>query len=239
MIGKRLPTLALATLLAVTASMSALGSPATAAGPGHARAERAQHALNDLHCQAGRPTGTVGRQTRSAIVRFQSRTGLPRTARLDPRTRARLYADDAPRCDRRPVPDRSGSGRRIVVSQAQNWVWLVGPKGGVVAQGGMIDNPRVLHRGTHRVGSYCGRAARIKLNRASSGGLWLDDFVRFASCGIGFHRIPRSQATGRQIHRDWLLGTDMATSHGCIRLSRALAARVWRFATVGTTVRVL
>mgnify|MGYP003297973170 CR=1 FL=1 len=86
---------------------------------------------------------------------------------------------------------RSGQGRRIVISQRQNWVWLLGPKGGVAAQGPMVDNPSVLHHGSYAVGSYCGRAARIKLNQSTSGDVWLDNFVRFAPCGIGFHRIPR------------------------------------------------
>jgi hypothetical protein len=137
------------------------------------------------------------------------------------------------------VPARSGTGRRIVVSQRQNWVWLVGGGGRVLAQGGMVDNPRVLRKGSWATGSYCGRPARVRLNQ--SGNVWMDDFIRFAPCGIGFHRIPRSKSSGRQIHADWYLGTNMAgPSHGCVRLSRGLAARVWDF-TAGrhTTVRVL
>jgi len=176
------------------------------------------------------------------VVRFQSSQGIAQTGRLDERTRRTLYAEGrwAPeRCDRRPVPVRSGKGRRIVISQHQNWVWLVGPSGRVVAQGGMVDNPRVLHRGAHATGSYCGRSARIKLNQSTSGSVWLDNFVRFAPCGIGFHRIPRSKANGKQIHADWLLGTNMATSHGCIRLSRQLSRKVWDFTTRRTPVRVL
>jgi lipoprotein-anchoring transpeptidase ErfK/SrfK len=103
----------------------------------------------------------------------------------------------------------------------------------------MVDNPGVLRPGAHRVGSYCGRAARIKLNSSTSGDVWLDNFVRFAPCGIGFHRIPRSKSTGKQIHADWILGTDMAASHGCIRLSRQLSRTVWDFAARRTPVRVV
>src|SRR3712207_7181093 len=61
--------------------------------------------------------------------------------------------------------------------------WLVGRSGKVVAQGGVVDNPAVLHRGAWRTGSYCGRPARVRLNR--SGSLWLDDFVRLAPCELG------------------------------------------------------
>ena len=200
---------------------------------------KAQKRLNELHCSAGAPNGELGAWTRSAVARFQSRAAMPTDGHLTDRTRRALYAKDAPRCDRRPVPAGSGHGRRIVVSQRQNWVWLVGPSGGVLAQGGMVDNPGVLSRGSYTVGSYCGRATRIKLNQSTSGSVWLDNFVRFAPCGIGFHRIPRSKSTGRQIHADWVLGTDMSQSHGCIRLSRSLSLRVWNFTDRATPVRVV
>jgi peptidoglycan hydrolase-like protein with peptidoglycan-binding domain len=200
---------------------------------------KAQKRLNRLGCEAGPADGELGQWTRSAVVRFQSRTAGKQSGHLDDRTRKALYAEDAPHCDDRPVPGRSGTGRRIVISQAQNWVWLVGPRGRVVAQGGMVDDPGVLEEGSHRVGSYCGRAARIKRNQSTSGTVWLDNFVRFAPCGIGFHRIPRAKSTGKQIHADWILGTNMAESHGCIRLSAALSRKVWDFTARRTAVRVL
>lgn len=218
---------------------AAPGSPATAAPAGKDWVVKAQQRLNALHCSAGAPNGRIGQRTRSAVVRFQSRAGMDQHGHLTDRTRRALYADDAPRCDRRPVPAASGHGRRIVISQRQNWVWLTGPRGRVVAQGGMVDNPGVLSRGSYVVGSYCGRATRIKLNQSTSGNVWLDNFVRFAPCGIGFHRIPRSKANGHQIHADWILGTDMSRSHGCIRLSRALSSKVWRFTDRRTPVRVV
>lgn len=217
----------------------ALALAAPAGGAPSPAAVKAEKRLNALHCDAGRADGRLDRHTRSAVVRFQSRVGLRQSGRLDRRTRQRLLADDAPRCDRRPVPKASGHGRRIVISQRQNWVWLVDARGEVVAQGGMVDNTRVLHRGRHATGSYCGRAARIRRNQDYGGRLWLDNFVRFAPCGIGFHRVPRQRSTGRQIHADWLLGTNLAESHGCIRLSRPLAERVWRFTDRRTPVRVV
>ncbi len=214
-------------------------TPADAAPAAQDWVVKAQKRLNALHCSAGAPTGRVGAHTRSAVVRFQSRMGLAQDGHLTARTRRALHAADAPRCDRRPVPAGSGQGRRIVISQKQNWVWLVDPRGRTVAQGGMADNTDVLSRGSYAVGSYCGRAARIKLNQSTNGNVWLDNFVRFAPCGIGFHRIPRSKSTGHQIHADWILGTDLAQSHGCIRLSRALSLKVWRFTTRPTSVRVV
>ena len=200
---------------------------------------KAQRRLNALHCDAGPASGTVGPRTRSAVVRFQSRHGMAQTGRLSGPVRDRLHRSDARRCDLRPVPQSSGIGRRIVLSQRQNWVWLVGPKGGVVAQGGVIDLPSELSKGRHATGSYCGRAARIKRNTTTSGQVWLHNFVRFAPCGIGFHRIPTYRSNGRQMHPDWYLGTNFTRSHGCIRLSRAMSLRVWNFTVRRTTVRVV
>ena len=213
-----------------------LPAPADAA---EAWVVKAQRRLNALHCHAGPADGTVGPQTWSAVVRFQSRHGMAQTGRLSQPVRSRLQRADAQRCDQRPVPGHSGAGRRIVLSQVQNWVWLVGPKGGVAAQGPMVDNPGVLHRGSYAVGSYCGRAARIKRNTATSGHVWLHNFVRFAPCGIGFHQIPTYQSNDRQIHPDWYLGTNVARSHGCIRLSREMSLRLWNFTVPRTRVRVV
>jgi len=212
---------------------------AALAGPRvESRVERAQHQLNTLGCNAGQVDGHLGERTRSAVVRFQSRHRLKQDGRLDQTTWKRLFAEAAQRCDTRPVPGHTGRGRRVVISQRQNWVWLVGRDGRAIAQSGMVDNPAVLHPGTKRVGSYCGRGARIRRN-TDGHGLWLEQFVRFAPCGIGFHRIPTYKANGRQIHADWLVGTDLQVSHGCIRVPRPFSIRVWQFANVGTQVRVV
>jgi putative peptidoglycan binding protein/L,D-transpeptidase-like protein len=225
-------------VLLACALLVALVGPAPAEAATKAGILKAQKRLNALHCSAGPVDGKAGTWTRSAVLRFQSRHGLPQSGRFTAKTRARLYAENARRCDVRPVPAHSGKGRRIVLSQKQNWVWLVDSENEVIAQGGIVDNPGVLHRGSFKTGSYCGRSARVKLNR--SGSLWLDNFVRFAPCGIGFHRIPRSMASGRQIHADHLLGTNLATSHGCIRVSAAMSKRIWKM-TAGprTPVKVL
>ena len=69
--------------------------------------------------------------------------------------------------------------------------------------------------------------------------MWLNNFVRFAPCGIGFHQIPTYMSNGRQIHPDWYLGTNFDVSHGCIRLSRAMSLRVWNFTVRRTRVRVV
>jgi hypothetical protein len=232
---RRWMTVALALVAMLATTLGMLTAPADAST---ASVKKWQTRLNALHCDAGPADGKSGTWTRSAILRFQSRHALAQTGSVNAATRTRLFAANAQRCDVRRVPARSGSGRRIVLSQKQNWVWVIGAKNQVLRQGGIVDNPGALHKGTYRTGSYCGRAARVKRN--SSGSLWLDHFVRFAPCGFGFHRIPRAMSNGRQIHADNLLGTNLAQSHGCIRLSASMATRIWNFTSSGTTVvRVL
>ncbi len=220
-------------LIAVTLALTLLGAPASYAQG----AERVQRRLNQLGCDAGPVDARMGRHTRSAVIRFQSANRLNQSGRLTPATRTRLFADRQVRCNRRPVP-RSGAGRRVVLSQKQNYVWLVRAGGSVAAQGPVVDNPGVLGKGSYRVGSKCGRAAKIRMNTSYSGGLWLPHFTRFAACGIGFHRVPLYKSSGRQIHPDWILGTNLDRSAGCVRLSRRMARQMWGFATVGTRVVV-
>jgi hypothetical protein len=223
----------------LVALATAVPATASASAGGKAWIREAQRTLDALHCDAGPVDGRVGLHTRSAVVRLQSRHHLPTSGHLDRATRRLLRSGKAQQCDRRPVPPRSGTGRRIVVSQGQNWLWLVGSDGRVVAQAGIVDNPAVLKKGTWHTGSYCGRPARVLKNQ--SGAVFMDHFVRFTPCGIGFHRIPTYKTTGAQMHPDWFLGTDLAgDSHGCVRLSARMATRVWDF-TAGrtTTVKVL
>jgi hypothetical protein len=227
----------LRTLLALLLAGLVLATvPPAPVAAGSPAVERAQRRLNQLGCDSGPADGDMGEWTRSAIIRFQSRHRLSPTGRLTGATTRTLYGDRAHRCDVRPVPPHSGTGRRIVISQRQNWVWLVASGNRVVGQSGMIDNPGELRPGAHRVGSYCGRSAKIRRN--TSGNLFLENFTRFAPCGFGFHRIP-TYHSGTQIHPTWMVGTNLRASHGCIRLPKAFSARLWSFGRVGTRVRVV
>jgi peptidoglycan hydrolase-like protein with peptidoglycan-binding domain len=202
------------------------------------QAKAAQTRLNKLGCGAGPVDGQIGMMTKAATVRFQSANRLSQNGSPTGTTYTRLMASTAKRCDVRAVPARSGSGRRIVISQTQNWVWLIDARGKVVRQGGIVDNPTYLRAGNYTSGSKCGRAARI-LRNTDGGRLYLNYFVRFAPCGIGFHQIPTYKSTGAQIHPDWLLGTNYRASHGCIRVSRSMAATIWTFAAGPTRVVVM
>lgn len=225
--------IAVATL--VTVGVTA--SPANALTKQQVEASQAR--LNRLGCNAGQPDGVVGPRTRAGVVRFQSANRLQQDGYLTRTTRRALHASSARRCDVRARPARSGSGRRIILSQRQNWIWLVRSSGRVVAQGGLIDNPSELARGRYWTGPKCGRAGRIRNNSDSSGSLVLHNFVRFAPCGIGFHQVPIRRSTGHQIHPNWLLGTNYRESHGCIRVSRRMSERIWDFTTSRTKVVVV
>jgi peptidoglycan hydrolase-like protein with peptidoglycan-binding domain len=230
-----LPKLGLATA-AIT--LIALGTTVPAEAITVSQVKAAQTRLNSLGCTSGPVDGKAGAMTQAATVRFQSANVLSQSGSLNSTTYARLMASTAKRCDVRPVPARSGTGRRIVISQTQNWVWLIDARGTVVRQGGIIDNPTYLKAGTYTSGSKCGRAARV-LRNTDGGRLYLNHFVRFAPCGVGFHQIPTYQSNGQQIHADWLLGTNYRASHGCIRVSASMSVAIWSFAAGATRVVVM
>ena len=201
---------------------------------------RAQRQLRRQHCAPGPIDGRIGERTQAAVIRFQSASGLRQSGRLNRVTRRALRSDAAADCLDRPLPAGSGRGRRIVVSQTQNFLWMVGRSGRAFHTAPVVDNPDVLSAGTWRTGSYCGRGARIWRNSDLTNTEWLYGFVRFAPCGIGFHRIPIWKSSGKQIHPDWWLGTDKDASQGCIRLDRRTMQRVWDFTgRARTTIVVL
>lgn len=222
--------------IAVVVTLAVLPAGTASARPW---VREAQRDLNRLGCQAGPADGRVGDRTRAALVRFQSANRIAQSGRFTETTRQRLRSNRAADCAHRPVPRHSGQSRRIVLSQRQNWLWLVRANGSVAAQGGIVDNPGVLDRGMTWTGSKCGRAGRIKYNSDYGGSLTLYNFVRFAPCGIGFHQVPTYKGTRQQIHPDWLLGTDYRQSHGCVRVSRATSERLWDFTVRPTRVFVV
>jgi lipoprotein-anchoring transpeptidase ErfK/SrfK len=149
----------------------------------------------------------------------------------------RMGSEKAIHCNDRPVPTHSGKGRRIVMSQGQNWLWIVNKKGKVVAQGGVVDNDW-LPQDTYVTGAQCGKPARSRYRTDQSGGLEIDYFVRLTQCIVGMHAIPVSKRTGREIHPDYYVGTDLSKSHGCIRMMTNLIKEVYDFAADPTKVVV-
>lgn len=210
-------------------------TPADAATP----LQSAQYRLRQFGCQPGAIDGKSGPRTTAAIIKFQAANGLFQTGKLNDNTRAKLLKPTAVHCDKRPVPAKSGTGKRIVMSQKQNWIWLVRSDGSIAWQGGMIDNPAKVRPGVHYSGSKCGRAARIRKNKSYDYRFDLDYFVRIVACGIGFHRVPTYPGTNTQIHEDYLLGTNAMTSSGCVRVSLETSKRIWAFTVAPTKLVVL
>jgi lipoprotein-anchoring transpeptidase ErfK/SrfK len=131
------------------------------------------------------------------------------------------------------LPQGSGTGRRIVFSESQQRVWLVGGDGKVdrtyLVSGSKYDN---LDPGSYRVQSKQRHATAFD----SSG--TMEYFVRFAtgfSEPIGFHSVPVDRS-GKLEQTKAQLGTPL--SAGCVRQWRDDAVALWSFAPVGTKVVV-
>jgi hypothetical protein len=132
------------------------------------------------------------------------------------------------------APPHSGHGRRVVYDMSDQRVWLVGAHDSVrrsyLVSGSVYDN---LGPGSYEVYSRSRHA--VSFDQLST----MDYMVRFTegdNAAIGFHDIPTDLA-GDPVQSFDQLGTPR--SHGCIRQRPADAKAMWRFAGIGTTVRVL
>lgn len=142
-------------------------------------------------------------------------------------------AEAAQAADPEALPADTGKGRRIVLSEEAQRVWLVREDGSVrrtyLVSGSVEDN---LDPGRYAVFSK----SRWAVGVDDSG--VMEFFVRFAHgqhAAIGFHTIPTKLGTALQSRAE--LGTPQ--SHGCIRQARADAVSLWNFAPEGTPVVVI
>ncbi len=184
-------------------------------------------AKNDADRDSGSDGKAATRQRRTAVEQKAPRTRTAptggSTATLATTTASRPAA----------LPPGSGAGRRIVFSESQQRVWLVGLSGEVtrtyLVSGSATDN---LDPGTYQVFSRSRHAVGID----DSG--TMEYFVRFthgdAGAAIGFHTIPVDE--GERVQTVAQLGTPL--SHGCIRQRTPDAVALWEFAPIGTTVVV-
>lgn len=138
--------------------------------------------------------------------------------------------DDAP-----PLPDGSGSGRRVVYERAGQRAWAVADDGHIIRSwlvtGSQYDNemPR-----THQVYS------RSEQSTAWNGKAILPLMIRYQRTQIGhigFHGIPLHVEDGSAYQTEADLGTRL--SGGCQRQANPDAAFMCAFADVGTTVVVI
>jgi hypothetical protein len=171
-------------------------------------------------------TGSVEGMGAEAEEAAAVRVGADIRSGSTPGERRRIRAEDL-------LPPDSGTGRRVVYSEEQQRVWLVGENDRVrhthLVSGSVYDN---LDPGTYQVYSRSMNAVGID----DSG--TMKYFVRFTQgdtgAAIGFHDIPVKD--GARVQGVDELGTP--TSHGCIRQRRADAKVMWQFADLGTTVVV-
>ena len=137
--------------------------------------------------------------------------------------------DDAP-----PLPENSGSGRRVVYDRAGQRVWAVSENGEIIrswlVSGSTYSNELP---GTHEVYS------RSDMSTAWNGKAWLPQMVRWLKTergAIGFHAIPLHVEDNSPYQTTAELGTRL--SGGCQRQHNLDAAFMWSFAEIGTTVVV-
>lgn len=131
-----------------------------------------------------------------------------------------------------PLPARSGTGRRIVYSNSDLWVWLVDGHERV-----LDSYPVSGHRGWPRPGAY---AVFSKSEDAWAGydGITMRWMVRFTvghATNIGFHDIPLD-AQGRPLQTVDQLGTYQGG--GCVRQEPSKARLLYAWADPGTVVVV-
>ncbi|HSK53912.1 MAG TPA: L,D-transpeptidase [Jiangellales bacterium] len=133
-----------------------------------------------------------------------------------------------------PLPEGSGSGRRVVYDISDQQVWLVEDDGSVArtypVSGSRYDQ---VEPGTYEVYSTSRHAT------GWHGTETMEHMVRFTRgqrAAIGFHSIPVSAETGEPVQSLAELGTPL--SDGCVRQDADDAAAMYDFAPVGTAVVV-
>ncbi len=137
--------------------------------------------------------------------------------------------DDAP-----PLPDNSGSGRRVVYDRAGQRVWAVDANEQIV-RSWLVSGSKYSNEapGTHTVYS------RSEMSTAWNGKAFLPRMIRYQQTEIGhigFHGIPRHVSDNSVYQTTDELGTRL--SGGCQRQHDLDAEFLWAFADVGTTVVV-
>jgi lipoprotein-anchoring transpeptidase ErfK/SrfK len=132
------------------------------------------------------------------------------------------------------VPERSGTGRRVVFDISAQRVWLARADGTVrrtyPVSGSRYDN---LRPGHYTVYSISRHATAFDYSSTMQ---YFVRFTRGSNAAIGFHDIP-VDSQGRRVQSPRQLGQPL--SSGCIRQRRPDARALWDFAPIGTRVVVV
>lgn len=132
------------------------------------------------------------------------------------------------------LPNKSGSGRRVIYKNSLQWVWVVDAQNNVVRSMPVSGRRGVPTPGDYRVNSQSLRSYSLDFE-----GVWFNNMTRFAlgpaGGNIGFHAIPTKE--GKVLQTEDQLGTFQGS--GCIRMSQDDAKYIYNFAKPGTKVVVL
>lgn len=184
--------------------------------------------------------GVVGRETAISLgiwpdeQSFVVRTPPPPEGAVDllgfPLSSVASAGADAP-----PLPEGSGSGRRLVYDRAGQRVWAVGDEGEII-RSWLVSGSKYNNElpGTHEVYS------RSEVSTAWNGKAYLPKMVRWLKTdigAIGFHAIPLHVEDESPYQTEAELGTRL--SGGCQRQANRDADFVWEFAQIGTPVVVV
>jgi peptidoglycan hydrolase-like protein with peptidoglycan-binding domain len=134
-----------------------------------------------------------------------------------------------------PLPENSGSGKRVVYDRAGQRVWAVDGDGTVI-RSWLVSGSKYSNEtpGTHQVYS------KSEVSTAWNGKAYLPLMIRYLKTdigNIGFHGIPTHVNDGSAYQTEAELGTRL--SGGCQRQANNDAKFLWAFADIGTTVVVI
>jgi hypothetical protein len=139
--------------------------------------------------------------------------------------------------DMLPLPENSGSGRRMVIRSDAQQVWLVEADGRVSDTFLMSGRRTRTASGSDQSGvfrvysrSRNMRYCDVRCGQAS----FMVRYQRTARSSVGTHSLPLER--GRMVQGVEDLGWPL--SHGCARLEDSKAQEVYRWATLGTIVIV-
>jgi peptidoglycan hydrolase-like protein with peptidoglycan-binding domain len=136
--------------------------------------------------------------------------------------------------DAPPLPENSGSGRRVVYDRAGQRTWAVSDSGEII-RSWLVAGSQYSNEvpGTHEVYS------RSEMSTAWNGKAWLPQMIRWLKTergAIGFHAIPLHVSDDSPYMTTDELGTRL--SGGCQRQHNLDSEFMWAFATIGTPVIV-
>jgi L,D-transpeptidase catalytic domain len=143
----------------------------------------------------------------------------------------------------RPLPENTGTGKRVIFQNSLNWVWIVNENEEVV-----MSVPVSGREGVPKAGKY-----RVMSKSEFSQSIFFPEIkmkwsVRFAISPngkntISFHSIPTCAWTGGHCNTEGPMQTpeQLGTfqSGGCVRMLDSDAEFLYNFVEVGTRVLVL